>query len=95
MPDALRLTRLHAHHAYMHDSHAQRAPKSMNNTHTHTRTHTHTHTHHITSHTQRAPNSMNNYGVVLNEVGMRPVFDLILRRYTAGIVVFVSLFPSA
>ena len=87
MPDALRLTRLHAHHAYMHDSHAQRAPKSMNNT--------HTHTHHITSHTQRAPNSMNNYGVVLNEVGMRPVFDLILRRYTAGIVVFVSLFPSA
>merc|ERR1719487_2485348 len=23
----------------------------------------------------RAPNSMNNYGLVLNEIGMRPVFD--------------------
>lgn len=26
----------------------------------------------------RAPNSMNNYGLVLNEIGMRPVFDALL-----------------
>ena len=34
---------------------------------------------------QRAPNSMNNYGVVLNEIGMRPSFDAMLKRYTAGL----------
>ena len=28
---------------------------------------------------QRAPNSMNNYGVVLNEIGLRPTFDAMLR----------------
>ena len=31
---------------------------------------------------QRAPNTMNNYGVVLNEVGLRPTFDAVLRDYT-------------
>lgn len=34
---------------------------------------------------QRAPNSMNNYGVVLTEIGMRPSFDEMLKRYTAGL----------
>jgi len=34
---------------------------------------------------QRAPNSMNNYGVVLNEVGMRPSFDQMLHRFTHGL----------
>jgi len=28
----------------------------------------------------RAPNSMNNYGLILNEVGMRPVFSALLRE---------------
>lgn len=34
---------------------------------------------------QRAPNSMNNYGVVLTEIGLRPSFDAMLKRYTAGL----------
>mmetsp|Transcript_8953 Transcript_8953/g.22406 ORF Transcript_8953/g.22406 Transcript_8953/m.22406 type:complete len:402 (-) Transcript_8953:23-1228(-) len=33
----------------------------------------------------RAPNSMNNYGLVLNEIGMRPVFTAVLRRFLSGI----------
>merc|ERR1712012_125848 len=30
---------------------------------------------------QQAPNSMNNYGVVLNEIGMRPFFTALLDGY--------------
>jgi len=33
---------------------------------------------------QRAPNSMNNYGVVLNEIGLRPSFQRMLDGYMAG-----------
>ena len=33
----------------------------------------------------RAPNSMNNYGLVLNEIGMRPVFDAFIREVFVGL----------
>jgi hypothetical protein len=33
----------------------------------------------------RAPNSMNNYGLVLNEVGMKPVFSEVLQKYMQGV----------
>lgn len=34
---------------------------------------------------QQAPNSMNNYGLVLNEVGLRPTFDKVLQGFLLGI----------
>jgi len=33
----------------------------------------------------RSPNSMNNYGLVLNEIGMRPVFTMMLQKFMGGI----------
>lgn len=34
---------------------------------------------------QQAPNSMNRYGVVLNQIGMRPAFSIFFRRYIMGV----------
>lgn len=45
---------------------------------------------------QRAPNSMNKYGVILNDIGMRPCFDRLLERYSAalGALLFGGTAPT-